>query len=76
MKELNQVELEQVAGAGFWGDLFHALVHIAEAVVDSALDGLHKAGMISDDAYKAGEVIVHKAGDALDNKIHEDGWDN
>ncbi|WP_340616383.1 hypothetical protein [Xenorhabdus entomophaga] len=72
MKELNQVELEQVAGAGFWGDLFKGLVHGVEVVVDSAAESLKKSGVISEGTYKSIENLAHTGVDMADKAI--DNW--
>ncbi|MBC8954553.1 hypothetical protein [Xenorhabdus sp. PB62.4] len=72
MKELNQVELEQVAGAGFWGDLLKGVVHAAEVIIDSAAESLQKSGVISEGVCKNIENLTHSGATAADNAI--DKW--
>ncbi|PHM50759.1 hypothetical protein [Xenorhabdus miraniensis] len=73
MKELNQVELEQVAGAGFWGDLLKGVVHAAEVIIDSAAESLHKSGIISDEVCTGIEKLAHSGAVAAGNEIDKLG---
>ncbi|KMJ44283.1 hypothetical protein ABLB69_14860 [Xenorhabdus khoisanae] len=73
MKELNQVELEQVAGAGFWGDLLKGVVHAAEIVIDSAAESLKKSGVISEGTCKSIENLAHAGVNTADKAIDNCG---
>ncbi|MCC8365346.1 hypothetical protein J8V57_03475 [Xenorhabdus sp. PB61.4] len=46
MKELNQKEMEQVAGAG-WKEFAKGLLGVFEKVGESIVDGLEEAGIVS-----------------------------
>ncbi|OTA21938.1 hypothetical protein Xbed_00187 [Xenorhabdus beddingii] len=73
MKELNQVELEQISGAGFWGDLCKGLVSGVESILESVATGLHNAHIISDDVYNGAEKVIHAGAKQLDNVIDKSG---
>ncbi|BET97146.1 hypothetical protein [Xenorhabdus taiwanensis] len=69
MKELNQVELEQISGAGFWGDIFKSFVDGVEKVVDDVAKVLHDKGIISDSTLDGIEKITDAGAKFIDSEI-------
>ncbi|PHM55281.1 hypothetical protein [Xenorhabdus sp. KK7.4] len=68
MKELNQKEMEQVAGAG-WKEFAEGLVGVFEKVGESIVDGLEEAGILSKETGDNIKGTMKKGAEFVDSVI-------
>ncbi len=49
MRELSKVEMQEVSGAGFLGDLFNDVVHVADVTLNSIGNAFVETGKVFTD---------------------------
>ncbi|WP_340610332.1 hypothetical protein [Xenorhabdus bharatensis] len=68
MKELNQKEMEQVAGAG-WKELVEGVVHLFEQIGEGVVGILEDAGVVSKETGEHIKGSLEKGEKAIDGFI-------
>ncbi|OKP01732.1 hypothetical protein Xedl_02719 [Xenorhabdus eapokensis] len=69
MKELNKVELEQVSGAGFVGDILKTVVDVVDRIIDGVAEALHDKNIISESTAKDIEQLTDGAAKLINYTI-------